>query len=229
MNEELDSQLSAMFDNELPAAECELLARRLSRDPDVQARWGRYAVIGAVIRAERGVTLDGTVAGRVSAALSSEPALSEADAARPAGRSTAQFRWWHPVAGAGLAAGVAAVSIFWLRSQALPDGSHAPALVAASTATAGRTMRAAQSALQSAGAMAPDSFVVPPVQQRPMMVVPATELADYVVAHSAYSWPVSRGNLLSALMVSEPGTSSTPARSDQPAAGVQGNAIQNPK
>ncbi len=30
MNEELDSQLSAMFDNELPAAECELLARRLS-------------------------------------------------------------------------------------------------------------------------------------------------------------------------------------------------------
>ncbi|MFZ0499752.1 MAG: sigma-E factor negative regulatory protein, partial [Steroidobacteraceae bacterium] len=71
MNEELDSQLSAMFDNELPAAECELMARRLSRDPDLKARWGRYAVMGAVIRAERGVTLDGTVAGRVSAALSS--------------------------------------------------------------------------------------------------------------------------------------------------------------
>ena len=32
MNEMLDSQLSAMFDDELPAAECELLARRLSRD-----------------------------------------------------------------------------------------------------------------------------------------------------------------------------------------------------
>ena len=29
MNEELDSQLSAMFDNELPEGECELLARRL--------------------------------------------------------------------------------------------------------------------------------------------------------------------------------------------------------
>jgi len=27
MNEELDSQLSAMFDDELPAVECELLAR----------------------------------------------------------------------------------------------------------------------------------------------------------------------------------------------------------
>ena len=119
MNEELDSQLSAMFDNELPAAECELLARRLSRDGDLKARWGRYAVIGAVIRAERGVTLDGTVAGRVSAALSSEPALSdERRRARPGAQ--APYRWWQPVAGAGLAAGVAAVSILWLRSQALP-------------------------------------------------------------------------------------------------------------
>ncbi|MDE2051179.1 MAG: hypothetical protein KGL45_16740 [Gammaproteobacteria bacterium] len=226
MNEELDSQLSAMFDNELPPAECELLARRLSRDADLKARWGRYAVIGAVIRVERGVTLDGPVAGRVSAALSSEPALSEAGSVRASGRGL-QYRWWQPLAGAGLAAGVAVVSILWLRSQAQP-GLHAMApAVVASTATL--PVPAAQSALQSASATAPDSFVVPPVPQRPMMVVPATELADYVVAHSAFSWPVSRGNLLSALMVSEPGTSSTPARSDQRASGVQGNAIQNPK
>lgn len=227
MNEELDSQLSAMFDNELPAAECELLARRLSRDGDLKARWGRYAVIGAVIRAERGVTLDGTVAGRVSAALSSEPALSETPAGRAAGRGL-QYRWWQPIAGAGLAAGVAAVSILWLRSQSPADGSRVtmPAMVASSAALAAAP---AQSALQNVNATAPDSFVVPPVRQRPTMVVPATELADYVVAHSAFSWPVSRGNLLSALMVSEPGTSSTPARSDQPAPGVQGNAIQNPK
>ena len=108
-NEELDSQLSAMFDNELPPGECELLARRLSRDPDIKARWGRYAVIGAVIRAERGVALEGIVAGRVSAALSSEPALS-VDAAQPSG-SRIPYRWWQPIAGVGLAAGVAAVSI----------------------------------------------------------------------------------------------------------------------
>ena len=223
MNEELDSQLSAMFDNELQPGECELLARRLSRDGDLKARWGRYAVIGAVIRAERGVTLDGIVAGRVSEALSSEPALS-ADSARPIGREI-QYRWWQPVAGAGLAAGVAAVSIFWLRSQAVP-GSHAAAPVVIATST---LPPAAQSALQNPSATVPDSFVVPPVPQQPMMVVPATELADYVVAHSAFSWPVSRGNLLSALMVSEPGTSSMPEGSEKPAPGVQGNAIQNPK
>ena len=40
MNEELDSQLSAMFDDELPAAECELLARRLSRDEQLQGPLG---------------------------------------------------------------------------------------------------------------------------------------------------------------------------------------------
>jgi len=225
MNEELDSQLSAMFDNELPAAECELLARRLSRDADLKARWGRYAVIGAVIRAERGVTLDGAVAGRVSAALSSEPALS-AEAARASARKL-QYHWWQPVAGAGLAAGVAAVSIFWLRSQSLPGEVNppAPAMIAGASALGAPVP---QSALQNVSAI-PDSFVVPPVRQRPVMVVPATELADYVVAHSAFSWPVTRGNLLSALMVSEPGTSSTPAGSEHPTPGVQGNAIQNPK
>jgi negative regulator of sigma E activity len=225
MNEELDSQLSAMFDNELPAAECELLARRLSRDGDLKARWGRYAVIGAVVRAERGVILDGVVAGRVSAALSSEPALS-ADVARPSARKL-QYHWWQPVAGAGLAAGVAAVSIFWLRSQALPGAAlpPVPAMVAGASALGAPVP---QSVFQDVSAM-PDSFVVPPVQQRSSMVVPATELADYVVAHSAYSWPVTRGNLLSALMVSEPGTSSTSPGSDHPTPGVQGNAIQNPK
>jgi negative regulator of sigma E activity len=226
MNEELDSQLSAMFDNELPAAECELLARRLSRDAELKARWGRYAVIGAVIRAERGVTLDGTVAGRVSAAISSEPVLS-ADGAR-AGSRRSELQWWQPLAGAGLAAGVAAVSILWLRSQALPGDSQLPARAIVASAPAAARL-AGQTAAQGVRVTAPDSFVVPPLQQQPMMVVPATELADYVVAHSAYSWPVSRGNLLSALMVSEPGTSSTSSGSDQPAQHVHGNAIQNPK
>ena len=57
MNEMLDSQLSAMFDNELPDAECELLARRLSRDETLKARWRRYAVIGAAVRGEHGAAL----------------------------------------------------------------------------------------------------------------------------------------------------------------------------
>ena len=192
MNEELDSQLSAMFDDELPPAECELLARRLSRDEALKARWSRYAVIGAVIRAERGVVLQSVVADRVNAALTKEPRL--ADAAQASGL----HGWVRLAAGAGLAAGVAAVSILWLRMEAPGAG---PAEVATLASTAAPVAA-------SAAPHAADSFVVPPVSRRhqPMMMIPPTQLADYVVAHSAYSWPISRGSLLSSLMVSDPGT-----------------------
>ena len=82
MNEELDSQLSAMFDDELAPEQCELLARRLSRDEQLKARWGRYAVIGAAIRSERGVRLNAPLAGLVSAVILAEPALAAAHGAR---------------------------------------------------------------------------------------------------------------------------------------------------
>src|SRR5215469_18693465 len=104
MNEELDSQLSAMFDDELPVGECELLARRLSRDEQLKARWGRYAVMGAVMRAERGVRLNAPLAGRVSAVLVAEPALPPAAVSPTARRGG--LRWWQPLAGAAVAAGV---------------------------------------------------------------------------------------------------------------------------
>ncbi|MGB9329334.1 MAG: RseA family anti-sigma factor, partial [Steroidobacteraceae bacterium] len=115
MNEELDSQLSAMFDDELPPAECELLARRLSRDELLKARWGRYAVMGAVIRAERGMRLNAPLAGRVNAAISAEPTLGAQSV--PQARPPATLRWWQPCAGGALAAGVAAASLLWLRAQ----------------------------------------------------------------------------------------------------------------
>jgi hypothetical protein len=46
-------------------------------------------------------------------------------------------------------------------------------------------------------------------------VVPSTELANYVVAHSMFSNPVARGNLLSAFMTSEsPATGAEEPQSD---------------
>ncbi len=160
MNEELDSQLSAMFDDELPAAECELLARRLSRDEQLKARWGRYAVIGATIRAERGVRLNAGLAGRVSAAISSEPTLAAEPAPQPKKRW--ENNWWQPLAGVAAAAGVAAVSIYWMRAQVLPDtlpnvaASVVPAVARANTTLAATTASATQ---VSTGE--PDSYVVP--------------------------------------------------------------------
>ena len=86
MNEELDSQLSAMFDDELPAAQCELLARRLSRDEELRTRWSRYAAIGATIRAEGGARLNAELARRVSVAISAEPAVVSTRANGPTSR-----------------------------------------------------------------------------------------------------------------------------------------------
>jgi hypothetical protein len=52
------------------------------------------------------------------------------------------------------------------------------------------------------------------------VTVPSTELANYVVAHSMFSPPVARRNLLSAFMTSEPATSGT----EEPQADVKGIA-----
>ena len=139
--DERASQLSAMFDGELPPAECELLARRLSRDEALRRQWGSYALIGAAMRGEpivaRGtVGAQADVAARVRESLSGPGAADaqEADAADPAAAALADAqrqprlpRWAVHLGGAGLAAsvavlGVAAAALFWLRGDA-PTGA----------------------------------------------------------------------------------------------------------
>jgi hypothetical protein len=56
------------------------------------------------------------------------------------------------------------------------------------------------------------------------LVVPSTELANYVVAHSEFSSPVTRRNLLSAFMASESGTAGTSAVSEEPTEDVHDDA-----
>jgi negative regulator of sigma E activity len=226
MNEELDSQLSAMFDDELPAAECELLARRLSRDELLKARWGRYAAIGATIRAEGGVRLNAGLAGRVSAAISSEPALAAEPAPQPKKRW--ETNWWQPLAGVAAAAGVAAISIYWMRSQVLPDTlPYVATSVVPAVATANTTLAASTASATQVSTGEPDSYVVPRNAPR-RLVVPSTELANYVVAHSEFSSPVTRRNLLSAFMASESGTAGTSAGSEEPTEDAQDDA-KNPQ
>ena len=129
---ERDSQLSAMFDGELPSAECELLARRLTRDEILRAQWSRFSMIGAALRAERGVALHDRVAWRVQSMVAQEATYGDGSVDSAATSRTAVIvpaselkaasaaRWLRfarPVAGASIAAGVAAMSIFWLRTQ----------------------------------------------------------------------------------------------------------------
>jgi sigma-E factor negative regulatory protein RseA len=210
MNEELDSQLSAMFDDELPEGECQLLARRLSRDDALKARWRRYAVIGAAVRSERGVRMDvrleTNLASRVSAVISAEPALEGAAVAEGKSSRSGSFRWWQPVAGGAIAAGVAAMSVLWVRSQA-PIGNDA--VLAQNPAP---TTVVAQN--ENVNAAPSEAYVVPTNVEPRTTLMPPAELANYMVAHSEFSTPVSRRNLLSTLVASESGTAGANGESD---------------
>jgi sigma-E factor negative regulatory protein RseA len=257
--DERDSQLSAMFDGELPDSECELLARRLSRDPALQQQWSRYSLIGAVVRNEPlharrapGGRVAAGIAARLSSAIEAEAAI-EAPAAdeasqpavvAPAGAAgVAQVasggaRWMRPAAGFAIAASVAALSVFWLQGRGpvaveglSADAGATPAAVPAGaaptlpgeSAAAGRAdeVIAPPAATRGAGAEVvvagngyppanergpgsgePESYVVPMPAGRSSGGPPA-QLANYVVAHSEFSAPLSRRSLLSALVASE--------------------------
>ena len=192
MNEMLDSQLSAMFDDELPAAECELLARRLSRDEALQARWRHYAIIGAAVRGERGLALGIDLRRRVRKAVAAEaelspvPSVAGADAGRVAssrralagrgGRGRRRGRGGLVGVLAALAGSRGRMRPSWRADRRSRVGGHQRGSRRSPTATSCR----------------------PPSNRN--SVVPTAELANYVVAHSEYSAPLSRRNLLSSLV-----------------------------
>lgn len=222
------SQLSAMFDGELPDAECELVARRLSRDPELRRSWSNYGLIGAVLRSEPLAPTE--LAPRVRAALANEPAVDPA--AQPpqiAERPLHLPRWAVPVSGVGVAAGLAAVAVFWWAMPGDPNVSTATVvpsaqsvaaplieeIVIAPASPAATTMVAAAPAAASAAAPAPvvggpaavtsgepESYVTP--RPNPRSSAPAVplsaQLASFVEAHSAVSAPMIRHSVISATM-----------------------------
>ena len=211
---ERDSQLSAMFDDELPVGECELLARRLSRDEALRAQWSGYSLIGAALRAERGVALHDKVARRVQSVIAQEATYGEStsvDGAEPAfGRSEGQAnrrwsRFVYPLAGASIAAGVAAVSIFWLQGVQAPDANSLQANVAPTIVL---TPEAESSTVALNSAVAPaaaDSFPSTPAPSSATSIAPPARLANYVVAHSEYSGPLQRRMALLGVVSAEMG------------------------
>jgi hypothetical protein len=198
-----------MFDGELPAAQCELLSRRLGRDEILRARWARYALIGAALRSEpvSRVTLD--FSHRVGAAIDAGDGKAAGTAAR-----TERNRWFRTLAsGTALAAGIAAAAVLVLRNQAaLQDDTLATVTTTAqhvparSGAAGGLTYLMPAETLAIAGvagsrvAHVPRDYVVP-VTSGNSAAVPAS-LASYVTAHSEYSSPLVRRGLISRLVSS---------------------------
>jgi negative regulator of sigma E activity len=237
MNEERDSQLSAMFDGELPGAECELLARRLTRDEALRAQWSRYSMIGAALRSERGVALHDRVAWRVQSQVAQDPTYGDgtvdtaatsthtAVVAPESAKATARWaRFARPVAGASIAAGVAAMSIMWLRTDAGPEQMLASNPVSESIVltpeATGTTVALNETpvAERVTSNGEPDVYVTP-APSSSASIAPPARLANYVVAHSEYSGPLSRRMALLGLVATDP-ESVTPAEPNDAAAGA---------
>lgn len=189
-----ESQLSAMFDGELPDTECELLARRLSRDAALKRQWARYALIGAVVRDEPlrlrrdpGGQLAAGIAVRLVTALDAELPQSvgaEAHGAAappvaPAGRGS--MRWARPAAGLAIAAGVAALSVVWLQGRA--PGAVPSVAALGAVASAPSTMMTAAETPLAAGEI---EVIAPPAETRGAR-------AEIVVAGNGYPAPPDRG------------------------------------
>ena len=228
--DERESQLSAMFDGELPPAERELVARRLSRDEALRETWGNYALIGAVMRGE--TLASAQLAPRVAEALmrtAPDAALdSQADDAAEFGASSGRERaprlprWAIPASGFGLAAGIAVVgvlAVLWLGSQT-PQAVTGDSVAAAPAVRSPEVVIPAQptprEAAESASNGEPLSYVTPPQRSAAPLAAGVGlpfNLASYVGAHSAVSSPMMRHSAIAAIIAEEPaapsGTSAT--------------------
>lgn len=214
--EERDSQLSAMFDGELSPAECELVARRLSRDENLRRSWGHYALVGAVLRGE---PTSARVAARVRVGLSSPAVMTStvgdadgASAQMPRRRAMALARWAWPLGAGSVAAGVALVAIFGLRAGSDPAASVDPLLaeqgvvdqVVAAPASLLMAERTSAPVRTERSPNEPESYVTPSRggSGGPALAV-EPQLAQFVMAHSAVTPPMVRHGALSMVVAPE--------------------------
>jgi sigma-E factor negative regulatory protein RseA len=176
MTDQIREQLSALLDGELPRDEIGLLVRRLDRDPALRRTFGAYALIGETLRAPGGRVASIGFAGRVNAAVDAGVGSGTGAAPKtPAAVVQAAF-WKRPVVRTALAASAAATAVLLLR----PDSA---------------SVQVAQ--------LAPERVVeAPSYSPTPAQ---AQRLASYMVAHSQYSTPMVRRNVLTGLLAADPG------------------------
>jgi sigma-E factor negative regulatory protein RseA len=189
MTDPVNEQLSACLDGELPAAELDLLLKRLERNPELRESLGRYTAIGEALRNTKPVVASRSFADNVMAAIDQEPAVAR----RAVRLSPRLVRSLRPVAGIGVAATVAALAIFSVQRAGV-----APGPVAANEPTVAPTTIVAQNADDAA------SYIVPTSTSQPAFV-PATRLTNYVVAHSEYSSPLARRSVLTGVLAEDDG------------------------
>src|ERR1700736_4080337 len=195
MSEQIREQVSAFLDGELPNSETELLLKRLTRDGELRESFGRYALIGEAIRGTSRGLLTRGFSGRVNLAIDGELIPANEHVTQSRGP-----RWWRPLAGAAVAAGVAAVAVGALQQRA---GAPTVRVGAALTAPEGDP---AQSAVVAATGTGPApreaiSYTVPATSPvAPAAIAPA-RLTNYVFAHSRYSSGLAQRGVMADLLI----------------------------
>lgn len=187
MTDPVKEQLSACLDGELPEAELDLLLKQVSRDREVRACLGRYALIGETLRSRAAVLAPADFAKRVAAAIESEPSQAQLPLPERGAAARRAVQWLRPAAGFAVAAGVAAVAVLSLRPPA--EAPESPYVA--------ETLRAP---VDQPNAQDAASYIVP---ANTTGYVPAARLTNYVVAHSEYSTPLGRRSVLSGVLSEE--------------------------
>ncbi len=198
MSEQIHEQISAFLDGELPSAETEMLLRRLARDAELRAYFGRCALIGEACRRTTAMPpMSRGVAARVQRALEAEQPHAGPAIRRRRRRAP---RWRHAASGA-VAAVVAVFAVFALQQRAdtpvLTDG-QGPAQFAAGNAPAPRAGRSARVVARTGREGL--SYTVPTNLADTPSGLPPAELTNYVFAHSEYTSFLGQRGLLSGLI-----------------------------
>jgi sigma-E factor negative regulatory protein RseA len=218
MSEQIREQVSAFLDGELPDTETELLLKRLTRDGELRESFGRFALIGEALRGSGSQILTRGFASRVNLAIDGEPVHVPALATPP--RAS---RWWRPLAGVTVAAGVAAVAIVALQQRAIsPRSGVSPVTaqnVTAQNVTAQNvtqngvaqnvsapleTAAANQMPVQSGGGPREAlSYTVPAASPDAPAAISPARLTNYVFAHSKYSSVLGQRGVLADLLIED--------------------------
>ncbi len=202
MSEQIREQVSAFLDGELPNSETELLLKRLAREAELRESFGRYALIGEAVRGGGASLMRKGFAGRVNLAIDGEPVAAGGHTPQARG-----LRWWRPLAGAAVAAGVAAVAVVALQQRAVAPGLHSGAALTAQSAVPAQSALLAQSVAlgqNGAGSAAPReaiSYTVPATSQAAPSAMPPARLTNYVFAHSRYSSGLDQRGVLADLLI----------------------------
>ena len=183
MSEQIREQVSAFLDGELPNSETELLLKRLTRERELRESFGRYALIGEAIRGASRAYLTKGFAEGVNRAIDGEP-VHAAVAAQPVRAP----RWWRPIAGVAVAAGVAAVAVVALQQRAVAPGVRmSMPLTAQSTAAS-----PAREAI---------SYTVPAAMTQGSSAMAPARLTNYVFAHSKYSSGLDQRGVMADMLI----------------------------